>query len=165
MSELHPDFLLVGAQKAGTTRLAALLDGHSGIFISSTKELGYYTRYYKKGSSWYSENFVYAEPDQIKGEATPEYLSDPLVAERVYRDNCNIKIIILLRDPVFRAYSAFWHHVRRGTISTNVKFVDAMSEDLMGIRNMGDYSSHISRYLRYFPEENIKVMGLTPDFK
>jgi len=113
-----PDFLLVGAQKAGTTSLHFYLDQHPKLIGSTPKEVGFFSRddNYSKGKEWYHKAF---KAESIKNpfksymyfEATPEYLYRSFAPERIYRYNKKLKIIILLREPVKRAYSA-WNMYR-----------------------------------------------------
>lgn len=111
-----PDFLIVGAQKAGTTSLHYYLNQHPKLIGSKPKEVGFFSRdgHYQKGRKWYESAFKDISNPFKKGmyfEATPEYMYRSFSAERIYNYNPNIKIIILLRDPVKRAYSS-WNMYR-----------------------------------------------------
>lgn len=110
-----PDFLIVGAQKSGTTSLFSYLEEREGFLGSKPKEVHYFDREdnFEKGDSWYHSHFI-KRPGQ-KGlffEASPEYLSRWKVAPRVKAYNPELKIIILLREPIARAYSA-WNMYRQ----------------------------------------------------
>ena len=109
-----PAFLCVGAQKAGTTTLHALLGGHSEIFLPLCKEVHYFSVHYAKGLDWYSSCFRGAEDGLCIGEITPYYLFHPFAAERIVNDLGKIRIIILLRDPVERTISHYRHACRLG---------------------------------------------------
>lgn len=110
-----PDFLIVGAQKSGTTSLFSYLEEREGFLGSKPKEVHYFDREdnFAKGDSWYHSHFI-TRPGQ-KGflfEASPEYLSRWKVAPRIKAYNPELKIIILLREPIARAYSA-WNMYRQ----------------------------------------------------
>jgi hypothetical protein len=108
-----PSFFIVGAQKAGTTSLADLLVQHSKVSMGLEKELRFFNLdyHYKKGKAYYESMFPIRRAD--KGgilhsfEATPEYLYYPQVAARIHSMFPIAKIVILLRDPVARAYSGW----------------------------------------------------------
>jgi hypothetical protein len=111
-----PNFLIVGAQKAGTTSLHFYLSQHPKIVGSTPKEVRFFDRddRYRLGRNWYRKAFI--DVKRPFGaykyfEATPEYLYRLDAAERIYKFNPDIKIIILLREPVKRAYSA-WNMYR-----------------------------------------------------
>lgn len=109
-----PAFLCVGAQKAGTTTLHALLSLHPEIYLPPQKELQYFSLHYAEGLEWYQSCFAGASPSQCIGEITPYYLFHPHVAERIACDLGKIRIIILLRDPVARTLSHYAHAYRHG---------------------------------------------------
>ncbi|MBJ7265756.1 sulfotransferase domain-containing protein [Idiomarina abyssalis] len=110
-----PDFLIVGAQKSGTTSLFSYLEKRGGFVGSKPKEVHYFDREdnYARGSHWYHSHFI--KRPGVNGlvfEASPEYLSREKVAKRLKRYNPDLKIIILLREPISRAYSA-WNMYRQ----------------------------------------------------
>jgi hypothetical protein len=110
----RPDFLIAGAQKAGTTALESFLDQHPRIKCAKRKETGFFNRnsFYELGPAWYERQFPHRFwPGTLLFEATPEYLYYPFVARRVFEFAPEIKLLILLRNPVERAYSA-WNMFR-----------------------------------------------------
>lgn len=109
-----PDFLCIGTQKGGTTTLHRLLSNHPGVMLPPQKELHYFTRHYNKGSHWYAQAFSAASPEQRCGEITPYYLFHPEVPGRVQALMPQVRIIVLLRDPVERALSQYFHSRRLG---------------------------------------------------
>jgi hypothetical protein len=119
-----PNFLIIGAQKCGTTALYDMLAKHPQILESSRKEVHFFDRNFVKGKYWYRRHFptyweLWRRSKELKktvvtGEATPIYLFHPLAAERVYQNLSKIKLICILRDPVDRAYSHYQHEVRFG---------------------------------------------------
>jgi hypothetical protein len=106
----RPDFLIVGAQKAGTSALGFFLNQHPRIKCARRKEVGFFNRdkFYALGPAWYARQFPRRLwPGGLLFEATPEYLYYPFVAERIFQFNPRIKLIVLLRNPVERAFSAW----------------------------------------------------------
>jgi hypothetical protein len=107
-----PDFLIVGAQKAATTSLHFYLNQHPQLIGSRPKEVRFFDRdeNYEKGLDWYKHNFPNTKSlfGKFKYfEATPEYMYRSFVPQRIYEFNKDTKIIVALRDPVQRAYSAW----------------------------------------------------------
>ena len=109
-----PDFLGIGTQKGGTTYLHGLLQQHPQVFLAHPKELHYFSLHHQRGLDWYGRHFEAAAPDQRCGEVTPYYLFHPLAAERIAAALPDVKLIVLLRDPVERALSQYFHSKRLG---------------------------------------------------
>jgi hypothetical protein len=119
-----PDFLIIGAQKAGTSSLFKLLIQHPLITRSYRKELQYFTNHFALGLPWYRSQFplkVELGQKRITGEATPYYLFHPLAPERAWQTVPEAKLIVLLRDPVTRAISHYFHAVRHGYESLSIE--------------------------------------------
>jgi hypothetical protein len=105
--------MIIGAQKAGTTALYAYLNQHPQN-VKEMNEIHFYDVNYDKGMEWYKEK-IPQKPDSsyIFGDKGPDYMLHPTIAERVYNDFPNIKLIVVLRNPVDRSYSQFWFNKRR----------------------------------------------------
>ncbi|MEL0168564.1 MAG: sulfotransferase domain-containing protein [Pseudomonadaceae bacterium] len=116
-----PDFMIIGAQKAGTSSLFHYLAQHPEITGSTTKEVGHFhnNRHLGKSIADYRRFFV-GPPSQLYFEATPLYLYYPGVAAEIQRHYPEIKLIVLLREPGKRAYSA-WNHYRDIFVSGKYK--------------------------------------------
>jgi hypothetical protein len=159
MSQL--DFLIVGAQKSGSTSLRAFLgEQEKDIFILN-RELHFWNRkgQYQDGAglSTYLENFAEAKPNQIKGEKSPSYLVSQEAPERIHKHFPEVKIIAILRNPIDRAYSAYWHGRRVGAIETSTTFGEAVRDYKVNqgkpygdMVTAGFYSEQIARYLNFF---------------
>jgi hypothetical protein len=122
---LLPDYLIIGAQRAGTTSLHRYLVQHPGVRTTlRTKGVHFFDTGYGRGMSWYASRFPtrltawwVARRHGVElrtGEASPYYLFHPLVPGRVAEHLPRVKLIALLRDPVQRAYSHYQHEVARG---------------------------------------------------
>lgn len=109
-----PDWLIVGTQKGGTSSLWEYLSWHPAIRASERKEIDYFTWFYDRPLWWYRSYFGLDRGGRQTGEASPSYLYDPRVPERVARDLPGVRIIALLRDPVERAISHVHHERARG---------------------------------------------------
>lgn len=130
-----PDFVIIGAQKAGTSSIYRWLKEHPQV-IAHAKEIGYFSRHYERGPDWYRSHFptewrrtnFIAEHGRplFTGEATPEYLLDPRAPRRMAELIPEVKLIASLRNPVDRAYSQFQMNRREGIEPVEL-FSDALS--------------------------------------
>jgi len=112
-----PDFLVIGAQKAGTTSLHRALQRQRRLFLPANKELHYFTAHSHQPLAWYAAHFARARAHQLCGEMTPYYLSHPAVPQRLAEHLPQVRLIVLLRDPVARTLSHYFHARRRGNES------------------------------------------------
>jgi hypothetical protein len=114
-----PQFLIIGTQRGGTTSLYNGLVQHPKIYGSSIKEVHYFDLNFGKGPLWYRSHFPLARrrvrgTKEIAGEASPYYLLHPRVPARVQELLPDVKLIVMLRNPVDRAISHYHHMVRLG---------------------------------------------------
>ncbi|MEV7007130.1 sulfotransferase [Streptosporangium sp. NPDC051022] len=120
-----PSFLIAGAQRSGTTSLYRALSQHPLIFKPVLhKGVHYFDMAYDRGLSWYRAHFpLRAKLSRLSHrygcrpqvfESSPYYLFHPLAASRIARDLPGVKLIVLVRDPVERAFSAHAHELARG---------------------------------------------------
>ena len=119
-----PDFIIVGAQRCGTTSLYRYLIGHPSVVPASKKEVHFFDFNYEKGLGWYRSHFplraykYYRKTihgkSLLTGEASPYYLFHPQALRRIAETFPAIKLIAILRNPIDRAYSHYQHEVRRG---------------------------------------------------
>lgn len=188
-----PNFLIIGAQKAGTTTLYRLLRGHPAIFMPSMKEPGFFIRGFpdpvrlqtllrpddgrratpigSHGGGCYTleEYQALFEPGKefrLRGEASTPYLPSPFAARRIAEMIPDLRLIVLLRDPVERAFSAYNYNRSRGTEPART-FGEAVTSELRGERDdwvygwrylyTGLYAEHLDRYLELFPREHLGV--------
>jgi hypothetical protein len=113
-----PDFVVLGTQKGGTSFFYRLLTEHPLVRGAAVKELHFFDNMFAEGVGWYRRCFAEGErvdgQRTITGEASPSYLFDPRVPERMARTVPEARLIALLRNPVDRAYSHYQMEVRRG---------------------------------------------------
>ena len=108
-----PDVVILGTQRGGTTSLFDWLATHPRVAPSTTKEVHYFDRYYDNGERWYRAHFPLKRSGRLAIEATPFLLFSPLAPGRVAADlPPSTRFIVLLRDPVQRAISQYWHSCR-----------------------------------------------------
>jgi hypothetical protein len=110
--QVKVSLFVVGAQKAGTSALHDYLIKHPSVTGGTIKELNYFnhSEKYAQGTKWYHDQFkapLFYKPKKIYIDSTPQYLSTANVAQKIYDYNPKAKIVILLREPVSRAYSAW----------------------------------------------------------
>lgn len=160
-----PDYLIVGAQRCGTTSLYKTLIQHPSVLPAGLhKGIHYFDTNYDRGFDWYRSHFPTAaaarhrarlsgEPT-ITGEASPYYMFHPLAAERIARDLPGVRLLVLLRDPVERAYSAYTHERARGFEDADFETaLDLEDERLAGeeqlIRARTSYASSAHQHNAY----------------
>src|SRR5690349_3699828 len=161
---LLPDFLIIGAQRGGTTSLYNYLQAHPNIHSASIKEVHFFDRKFQKGVHWYRAHFpmrltkVYAgrfrHEGFVTGEASPAYLFHPQVPERIARLLPRVKLIVLLRNPVDRAYSQYYHTLQLGYETlTFEEAIAAEEERIAGEREKISqdeyYQSHAFKHQSY----------------
>jgi hypothetical protein len=122
---MSPQFLICGAQRCGTTSMYRTLSQHPAVIKAVLhKGVHYFDTGYGHGRSWYQAHFplrsTAARVTRRSGEtaltfeSSPYYLFHPLAQQRIAHDLPGVRILILLRDPVERAYSAYTHELARG---------------------------------------------------
>jgi len=123
-----PAFMIVGAQKAGTTALYSFLSQHPGMRATEPKELHFFNceNRYALGIDFYHSLFPKTGRQSLTFDASPSYLFNPYSAERIFRYNGNMKIIVLLRDPIYRAFSAWNMYAGRYARNQNWYFEEWM---------------------------------------
>ena len=156
-----PEVFLIGAQKAGTTTLAHLLAQHPEICVAKNKEPHYFTGNSNKNLNWYRQQFPNYE-NALCVDASTSYSFAPLsennsyktkkcfydIPRRVYELNPQAKFIYLLRDPVARTYSGYWHSFNTGR--EHRSFQQAIAQDYFYL-DVSDYYSQLTLWLEYFP--------------
>jgi hypothetical protein len=176
-----PDFLIVGAQKAGTTSLYDYLCDHPQVCRAFTKEVDYFSLNAERGEAWYRAHF----PTQarrasvarnsggpsVTGEASPDYLLHPRAAARARNTLGDVRLIALLRDPVTRAVSSYHHSVRWGFEKRPIEealsceaapsppAVDFGQLRRFGYLERGHYAEQLERWLRHFDRSRLLVVA------
>ena len=104
-----PEFIVIGAQKGGTSSLYRYLATHPELKLSYRKQLHFFDKFYRKGMDWYRACFPIASQSKgtIAGEATPYYVFYPYAAERIKKHLPEVKLLLVVRNPIDRAYSHY----------------------------------------------------------
>ncbi len=121
-----PDFMVIGAQRSGTSSLYRYLAAHPEGRPSVRKETEYFTRSYGEGPAWYRSHFTLRRRG-LSFEATPDYLFHPLAPARVATDLPDCRLVVLLREPAARARS-HWQHMTRSGFE-QLSFPDALDAE------------------------------------
>ena len=186
-----PNFLIIGTAKAGTTAIYEYIKQHPQVFMSPTKEPHFFTF---EGENLdfggprdqeilaptvvtdfghYKSLFAQAQNEIALGEVSTSYLYSPEAPERIKKYLPYVKLIIVLRNPIDRAYSSFLHMVREGR-EPCTNFRQALDQEQWRIQNnweplwhykeMGLYYHQLCRYLESFDNSKIKICFFS-DFK
>ena len=176
-----PNTLIIGAAKAGTTTVYDLLKQHPEVFVSFDKEPRFFSHddYFRRGVDWYTDTYFKKSANySIRCEATPHYLywADK-VSPRI-KQVCQterVKFIVILRNPIERAYSWYWNMIFDGR--ETLSFMDALlAEDSRikdnfdrlrfagsmqyGYFHGGCYASQIQRFLEDYTEDKFQFLFL-----
>lgn len=186
----RPDFLVAGVQKGGTTSLFRYLVQHPHVMRAARKEVGYFSDQFGRGPRWYEQQFptrgarlrmsLRRRARIQTGEATPFYLFHPRAPERVKAFCPDVRVVVMLRDPVERAYSHYRHHVKLGEETLDFEAaIDAEAERLDGeLARMlaepdyesepyrlysylarGVYVDQLTRWFEHFERESMLILS------
>lgn len=142
-----PSFVILGAQRGGTTSLYRYLGAHPAVRPAARKELHYLTKHFDRGPDWYRAQFPPTPPGTIAGESTPYYLFHPLAPCRLHAVAPHAKLIVLLRNPVDRAHSHHQLETRRG--HETLPFEEAIASEDERLAGEADRLLADDRYVGY----------------
>lgn len=184
----HPFFIL-GAMKCGTSTLYRYLEQHPDVLLSHPKEPIFFEAQFERGLDFYRRRyFRHWSGQPIAGEARTHNLFLPYVPERIWRTFPDARLVAILRNPVDRAYSEWWHQYSRGL--ETLSFRDAVEVDRERIESgvtfggedgermwrrglltgrdartqyglylqLGHYAKQLERYLALFPRQQLLVL-------
>jgi hypothetical protein len=173
-----PTFLVIGAQKCGTTWLAEVLRDHPDVFVVPEKELHYYDDHtrHTRGLDWYLPHFAAGAGATAIGEATPNYLwtrATPHerarhhvstdIPEKVHADFPDLKLLVCLRDPVDRAVSAYHHSIHARYVAPSTRILDAAPT--FGIESAGRYAASLRDWFACWPRDRFHVLVYEDDIR
>lgn len=180
-----PSFLIIGAQKCGTTSLYDYLEEHPQLWGAYTKEVHFFDggldptiNDFQKGEPWYRANFPLTNTIKSKEhtfEASPLYLFNPLAPKRIFEMIPQVKLIAVLRNPTDRAISHYFHEKRHHREPLAIAAaMDAEEERLaphwrtqnyksetfihLSYKSRGHYLEQLERFLEYFPRKNLLIL-------
>ncbi len=196
--ERQPDFLIIGAQRCGTTSLYSYLVRHPQIVPAERKEVHFFDLNFHKGVDWYRDQFptfakyvsqsgeqsIADEQDNfirgfITGESSPYYIFHPSVPQRLYQLFPQVKLIVLLRDPVARAISHYNHEIRLNAEYLSIE--DAIAQEEFRLKgeiekilacetyysfnhqhysylSRGTYIEQLTTWMSFFPREQFLIL-------
>jgi hypothetical protein len=174
-----PDVVIIGAQKCGTSSLHGYLTQHPQVITPLRKEVHYFDVNYPRGERWYRAHFGRVGEPGLNIDSSPYYLFHPLVAERMHGLLPRAKLIVLLRDPVRRAYSQYWQQRDKdrepldfeAALAAEPERVDeahrrlangeitaSREHQIHSYLARGRYAEQLERWLRLYPREQLLVL-------
>ncbi|MCZ7598225.1 MAG: sulfotransferase [Gammaproteobacteria bacterium] len=166
-----PTFLLIGAQRCGTSPLSRMIGQHPEVATARRKEVHYFNKEvnYRQGLSRYQSQFIIPATARAVGEFTPNYFwttDDDFeieesgmcrnIPEKVFHALPEVKLVLCLRNPVDRAVSAYYHLMKHGYFSPRQGFSEVWKN--RGILTMGYYDIHLAHWLEHFPMQSFLVL-------
>lgn len=162
MDAYLPSFLVCGAQKSGTTALYDALVEHPDVCMSRPKETEFFNWNYRRGWDWFATHFSHYDGEAAVGEASTRTMATPLAPTRIQERLPDVKLIFVLRNPISRAYSAFWYYVAQGILCANddfSRFIRAEGHPLrQEIIFYGRYDEHLDRFLKRFDRSQMLIL-------
>ena len=177
--DIRVNTLIIGAGRSGTTSLCALLEAHRGVCFSNIKEVHYFSimDLHRRGEKYYHSFFRRYSGEPVIASADTYLLMDYDAIQRVHAYNPAMKIIVILRDPVERAYSSYHYSVNYGHHGAYADFLDSVEtekdiryeRDIVRRNNTGHfygslYHEHLHRWAMVFPGEQLLILK-TSDLK
>lgn len=144
-------FLGIGAYKSATSWLHLCLEQHPNVFVPKEKEIDYFSYNYSKGSLWYKSIFE-KSVNKVMGEISPSYFVTPEAPKRIFNWNPNIRLLLLLRNPIERAYSHYCMDLRMG------KTREPIDKEILPFIKQGFYYNYLQNYLKYFSREQMLLL-------
>jgi len=161
-----PDYLILGAQRCGTSSLIRYLADHPQVVPPANWEVHFFDfANWSRGVDWYKRQLGKRGPDTFHGEKSPGYLVMPYVPNRVKNVCPQAKFIVMLRDPVERAYSQY--KLRCNLMRENQSFDNAIHRALsrqnnhanwLGYIKRGYYAEQLEHWFTFFPREQFLVV-------
>jgi len=174
-----PDAVILGAMKSGTSSLHHYLVQQPGVIEPLRKEVHYFDVNVERGERWYRAHFGREGEPGLNLDSSPYYLFHPAVPRRLHELLPDAKLIVLLRDPVRRAYSHYWHERDKGR--ERLSFEDAIAAEADRLANSeqrladgtlarsrehqhfsylarGRYAEQLDRWWAVFPHEQLLVL-------
>jgi hypothetical protein len=178
-----PHFMILGAQKSGTTSLFGYLGQHPQILPCLVKEVHFFDNRYDRGEAWYRSHFPALDagpPGAVVGEASPYYLCHPHAPRRIRALLPRVKLIAILRNPTERAISHYFHEVRKRRETLPILEALRAEDERIGpewnrmqgdesytsrthrsfsYKQRGLYADQLERYWEHFDREQLLVLN------
>lgn len=124
-----PNFIIIGAAKCGTTSLYNYLIKHPNINPAFQKEPNFFSKHFNKGITFYKSQFPFRRKGFITGEASTSYFSYPPAPHRIAKIIPSTKLVVLLRNPIDRAYSLYYHNLKHLGNKDSYSFKEAINKE------------------------------------
>ena len=162
---MTPNLFIIGAAKSGTTSLHHYLSRHAEVFMAHLKEPGFFVpefRYHPKDPEWYLSLFADAGAVRYAGESSTHYTKLPYyrgVPERVHHFSPEARLIYIMRDPIDRAISHYWHNTRsiRPEFHEQRSMLQALTEDPLYMA-YGDYAMQLRPWFELFGRNAVRTL-------
>jgi hypothetical protein len=175
-----PNFLILGTQKGGSTSLYDHIGLHPDVAVSPRKEINYFSNEHQRGEYWYRMFFPFKNSSlTFCGEASPAYIINPYAAGRIRKLIPDCRLIVLLRNPVERAISHYYHSFKKGR--ETLPLMDALQQEstriddewatILNDKNYtsrahnvysycqrGKYADQLLRYFEHFDRDQILII-------
>jgi len=168
-----PTFIIAGPPKAGTSSLQYYIRDHPDIYVPEG-EPHFFCDHYNEGLSYYEQFFKEWSGQRAVGEKTPCYFYMPEIPERIKKDFPAIKLLFIFRNPIDRAYSHYWHNVRRyvekasfeeaiqrekdgklPTLDLRIDRIYKREPGTFSYLSISRYAEHIERWQRHFDKSQM----------
>jgi len=153
-----PNFIVIGPPRTATTWLFRCLEEHPQVFVPNVKEPRFFDENYDKGLAWYQSLYeIVSESTLMVGDITPGYfIAEDVPNRMVELLGKDLKIYIVIRDPVERAYSHYRMLKRNDVMMGN--FQDALMKEIALVEN-SLYAKQIARFLKVFPRSTMRLLS------
>lgn len=160
---IRPNLFIVGAMKSGTTSLHQYLAQHPDVFMSEPKEPGFFVEEltWPRGAGWYATLFADAGAAQVVGESSTHYAKLPTyrgVPERIHAFNPEARLVYVMRDPLERLQSHYWHNVRNLHLEAERRPFERAVQEEPAYVAYGDYAMQLEAYLARFPRSQLYLL-------
>lgn len=167
-----PDFIIIGASKCGTTSLFSYLNENPQILAPHKKEINFFNQNFDLGLPWYLAQFpaIADLPGYITGEASPFYIYDLRAIDRIKQAFPDIKLIAMLRNPIERTISEYYHAINHGVENRSLEELIAREKEQLATMDRGEamqvfgyllnsiYVEKLAQWVDRFSRENILII-------
>lgn len=152
---MHPNFLYIGAEKAGSSWIYEILREHPQVFVPAAKDIQFFDKNYHKGIDWYYSLFEPGIGKRAIGEVSHDYFLSAETAQLIQKHLPEVRLICCLREPIDRTRSSFLFY-KTTILDKQVNFEEfAFSENIL---RLSDYYYNLRPFYQYFPPKNILIL-------
>ncbi|WP_430452907.1 sulfotransferase [Rhodopirellula europaea] len=156
MNSRLPNCLYIGPGKTGSTWLFEFFKYHPDIYVTPAKDLYFFDQFYQRGTDWYAKQFAGATTQSIIAEICHDYIVSTEAPLRIKETVPEAKLVMFLREPSERAFSAYLYRVKHGICEGS--FEDAL-RDVPEVFSSSLYANYIERFLEHHPKEHLLVFA------